>query len=177
MKFAKEFALEKKSDRLIEITRLFVKEEQRHSLMLRRFMEKHDIDLTRKSWTDSVFRRLRKDMKYEVSITVLITAEIIALSYYKCLAKCTNSLVLKQICSKIDREEKKHVEYESQILRHIRQNKNWVTRKATYFLHAFLFSGTVLVVYFDHRKVVSRGEMGLKEFWNSCWLDYFRDPR
>jgi len=55
----------------------------------------HGLPTIQANWTDAVFRRLRKNVSYEWSITVLIVAEIIALVYYKALRESTTSVVLK----------------------------------------------------------------------------------
>lgn len=157
---------------LLEITELFIKEEQNHALLLKRFMGSHNIALLKKHWTDSVFRTLRKFFNYELSITVLITAEIIALVYYKALKNCTDSKTLKAICDKILSDETAHVKYESEIILYIRGLKPNVVRRTISFFHRFLFLGTVIVVYFDHRKVLNKGGYGFFRFWKSCWLEF-----
>ncbi|WP_123040541.1 hypothetical protein [Cohnella candidum] len=64
-------------DALIE----FIGEEQRHARDLARFMRKQDIPLIRVHWIDQVFRRLRRLASLEISVLVLLTAEIIAKVY------------------------------------------------------------------------------------------------
>jgi hypothetical protein len=61
------------------VTAFFVQEERKHSELLARFMEKHGIPPRASDWTDAVFRRLRRPFGFEVSLSVLITAELIAL--------------------------------------------------------------------------------------------------
>jgi hypothetical protein len=84
--FAAAFADELGEQRLVSITRRFIKEEQKHALMLKRFMQNHGMRTLQRNWTDTVFRRLRKYAGYEASITVLITAELIALVYLPSVA-------------------------------------------------------------------------------------------
>jgi len=38
--------------------------------------------------------------------------------------------------------------------------------------HRFLFSGTVVVVYFAHRKVLKRGEYTAIRFWRNCMQEF-----
>src|SRR5215213_7201811 len=101
LKFATQYASEHADDYLIKITRLFIAEEQNHALLLKRFMDRHEIAALKKNWTDTVFRRLRKNVGYELSVTVLITAEIISLVYYRALKKCTGSRLLAKVCDKL----------------------------------------------------------------------------
>lgn len=160
-------------EKLTDITRLFVKEEQNHALLLKRFMEKHDIPVVKTNWTDSVFRKLRKDVSYELSITVLITAEIIALTYYKALQNCTNSIVLKSVCEKILKDELAHVNYESEVLNYIRSQKSSSQKFIIICLHQLLFLGTIIVVYFNHRQVLKHGNYSFGAFWQACWQNFF----
>ena len=173
-KFAEDYARNFDDDYLTKITRLFIGEEQNHALLLKQFMAIHNLPTIQSNWTDTVFRRLRKNVSYEWSITVLIVAEIIALVYYKALRECTTSVVLKRICDKILSDEAEHVKYESELIRCIR-NSNPVLKK--WFMisfHRFLFSGTVIVVYFDHRKVLNRGGYSAIRFWRCCIGEFNR---
>ncbi|MCA1593254.1 MAG: hypothetical protein LC754_11515 [Acidobacteria bacterium] len=171
-KFAQEYAARYDDEHLVEITQLFIREEQNHALLLKRFMGTHGMSLSTRNWTDTVFRRLRKNVGYELSVTVLITAEIIALVYYAALKECTASVVLGKICDKILADETAHVEYESEVLNCIRNAKPKLLRRAANLQHRILFFGTVLVVYREHRSVLKRGGYGLREFRSACWSEY-----
>ena len=169
MKFAKAYADEQGDRNLIEITRLFVSEEQNHAGLLETFMSQHDIPVIKKNWTDTVFRKLRKNVGYEISITILITAEIIALTYYRALAQCTGSVLLSSVCRKILNDEKAHVQYESGLINYIRSGHSPVRRGLVIAAHRFFYFGTLLVVYFEHRQVLRPGGYDLFGFWRSCW--------
>jgi rubrerythrin len=173
MKFAKEYAQKNSNERLISITRLFIKEEQNHALLLKKFMEKHEIPLLKKHWTDSAFRKLRKAAGYEWSISVLITAEMIALTYYRVLHDCTDSILLKAICQKILRDENAHVRYESSLINHMHAQKPDLLKRLACLKQGFLYFSTVLVVYTDHYRVVRGGGYSFIKFWRSCWSDFF----
>lgn len=160
-------------DRLIvDLTELFIIEEQNHARLLKRFMISHGIAVLSKHWTDSVFRGLRKVLDFELSVTVLITAEIISLVYYRALNCATDSAVLKAICSKILWDEEFHVRYESELLLTMRELKPVLNRSLVVALHRFLFFCTVMVVYFDHRRVLRRGGYGFTSFRKSCRLEF-----
>lgn len=167
--FATAFADELGEQSLVSITRRFIKEEQRHALTLKRFMQNHGIRTLQRNWTDTVFRRLRKYAGYEASITVLITAELIALVYYRALQACTRSQVLVAICRRILEEEAAHTRYESELLRFIRERRAGFLRHVPEALHRFLYAGTIVVVYVDHRRVLRQGGYGLAGFWSACW--------
>jgi tRNA isopentenyl-2-thiomethyl-A-37 hydroxylase MiaE len=172
IKSAKKYARVHNVQKLVDITLLFIKEEQNHSFLLKRFMEKHDIPVIKKNWTDSVFRKLRKNVGYELAITVLITAEIIALTYYKALNNCTSSIVLKAICEKNLKEESVHVEYESRMLNYIRSRQTALRRFVTRYAHRSLFFGTMIVVYFNHKQVLISGGYNFSKFKQNCHKEF-----
>ncbi len=166
------FAQKVESDDLIRITRLFIAEEQNHALLLQKFMENNGIKPIKKHWADSVFRGLRKGVGFELSVTVLITAEIISLVYYKALSASTNSRQLQAICGKILSDETGHVEYESELLKFIRDTKPKLHKRVVEILHGILFSGTVIVVYHGHRKVLIAGGYDFNQFRQACWAEF-----
>ena len=157
MKAATVFARRHDCPDLIAITKLFIGEEQRHAMLLKRFMDRHRIAPLKKNWADAVFRRLRKNVGFELSVSVLITAEIVSLVYYEALRRGTGSDLLKQICDKILADEISHTEYESALLNHLRERRPPIIRKLIVWLHEFLLVGTAGAVYLGHRRVLNRG--------------------
>ncbi len=160
------------SEYLVRITKLFIAEEQAHAMLLARFMTINNIELIRRHWADIVFRRMRKSVGFELSITVLITAEIIALVYYKALRANTNSDHLQRICNKILADEVNHVRYESELINRIRDGRSRPYKSTIKVLHKWLFVGTTIVVYSSHRAVLNSGGYGLIGFWEACWLEF-----
>jgi hypothetical protein len=57
---------------------LFIAEENRHAADLGRFLDLAGIERARHAWPDVVFRWLRHRAGLELSITVLVTAEVVA---------------------------------------------------------------------------------------------------
>ena len=172
LKAAAAYAEELDGEHLVPITKLFIAEEQNHALLLKRFMNIHNIALIRKNWTDAVFRRLRKNVGFELTITVLITAEIISVVFYRALRRATNSKLLAGICDKILTDEAFHIKYESEIINHVRDSKPAAVKHAAASLHRFLFFGTMLVVYFNHRRVLKRGGFDFPDYWAACWSEF-----
>lgn len=155
-----------------DITHLFIKEEQHHAALLARFMQQHGIVLKPKQWTDGVFRWLRHLVNYEMMLSVLITAELIALVYYRALQQQSGSIVLRCICRKILCDERAHVEFESSILRQFHRQPSRIKSLVLRTGHQILYAGVVSVVYIEHRAVLRAGEYTLRSFWRSCWHEY-----
>tara|TARA_Y100001968_G_C19301332_1_gene689219 strand:+ start:327 stop:1037 length:711 start_codon:yes stop_codon:yes gene_type:complete len=157
IEFCEKYSQKYEDTTLKKITSLFIKEEQAHSYILKRFMELNNITTLKNDWSDNMFRLIRSLSGYELSITVLITAEIIALTYYKALSKATKNKLLKNICQKIIEEERKHVLYESMLLKNMRKQKLRISQFFIFVSHKFFFFCSVLIVLIDHRNVILRG--------------------
>lgn len=153
--------------------KLFIAEEQRHARDLARFLETNNIPILKTTFPDQVFRKLRHLFGgLEISIAVLITAEIIAKVYYAALKQATNSIVLRTLCSQILSDELKHVEFQAEQLGKLRCHRSSFWLSATMGLQRFLYFGTCIVVWCFHRKAFRKGEFGFRRFWKMCWLEF-----
>ena len=158
-------------DYLVAIER-FIREEQRHARDLGRFMSLAGIPKIRKSWPDRVFRRLRHLAGLELSVAVLVTAEIIAKVYYTALQKATGSRVLRRICDQIIHDEGPHVEFQCQRLAILRRGRRGLRLRATHALHRLLFAGAILVVWPKHKRVLRAGGLTFRRYWRESWREY-----
>lgn len=93
-----------------------MKEEQRHSACLLRFMQREGIPAASSHWVDTVFRRLRVLAGLELSLRVLVSAEIIAIPYYRALGAATRSPLLRAICARILQDEAVHLRFQASSL-------------------------------------------------------------
>src|SRR6266478_2397500 len=176
MRYARQHADETGESDYVETTRLFIAEEQRHARDLGRFMALNAIPTRKRQWTDSVFRRLRNLVgTLEISIAVLVTAEIIGKVYYSALREATGSTILRALCEQIVRDERLHVDFQTQQLARLRAGRHAALLLLTRALHRLLFLGTVLVVWLGHRRVFEANGMGLVRFWRSCWTEFGHD--
>ena len=149
---------------------LFIREEQRHARDLRRVLELHAIPLARASFTDAVFRRLRNLFgTLEISIAVLITAELMAQVYYEALRRATRSSVLQRLCEQILNDEARHVEFQTERLGILRAPRAATLYRTTMLLQRIVFGATSGVVWLVHRRALQRGGYGFKRFWVESW--------
>jgi hypothetical protein len=170
LRYAQEYA-ERTGDRdYVHAIRLFIAEEQRHARDLGRFLKLNDIPLVRTTFTDQVFRKLRQILHgLEISIAVLITAEIIAEIYYAVLREATRSEILRALCDQILRDELRHVQFQADQLSKLRSRRSRLGVAATMAAQRFLFVGTTVVVWIGHRKAIHRGGLSPVGWWQSCW--------
>jgi hypothetical protein len=150
---AKKYVRQCEDDSYMYALKLFIHEEHRHALYLQKFMQKKHIPKQTGHWVDTFFRWLRHKGNLEVTIIVLVTAELIAAVYYKALANATQSLLLKQICKRIISDEEIHIRFQSYALNRIQKDRNPVINFYMRLNYALLLGGTIPVVWFYHGKV------------------------
>jgi hypothetical protein len=136
-----------------EALSLFVKEEQRHSAYLLRFMRAQEIPNVSSHWVDSIFRRLRVLAGLELSLRVLVTAEIIAVPYYTALGRATASRLLNAISSRIVQDEAAHLKFQSSMLSRLGATRRPIVRRSIAQLHRLFLLGTSFVVWCEHGSV------------------------
>jgi hypothetical protein len=132
---------------------LFVKEEQRHSGNLGRFMDAQGIPRLSKHWVDSIFRRLRVLAGLELSLRVLVTAEIIAVPYYRALGDATSSELLGALSDRILQDEAGHLKFQASMLSRIRAGRLPALSRLIWRLHRLFLLSTCFVVWRDHGEV------------------------
>lgn len=113
---AQKFAKTTGSRYYPEAVELFIDEENAHSSYLKKYLEYHGIQAKGENVLDVLFRIMRRTAGIRSEVTVLVTAEIIALSYYRALAKATDSDALKSICRQMLHDEIPHVIFQSYTL-------------------------------------------------------------
>jgi hypothetical protein len=172
LRAAQRFAEERRIPALVRIVELFIREEQRHAALLRAFMQEHHIALKRTDWTDRVFRRLRRLAGLELSLYVLISAELIGIVYYRALEAATDCRRLVMLCRTLVSDELAHVGFESQLLLALRARRADAVQILMRSAHRAFFAGTVGVVWLTHRSVLRRAGYGARSFLRVCLSQY-----
>ena len=176
MRYAKTWAARTGDTAHPEAIRLLIAEEQRHASVLGRFMEMNGIARLKRGSTDRIFWQARNLFgSLEISISVLVTAEIIAKIYYPALREATASSVLREICEQIHREEVAHVEFQTEQLARIRAGRPAYGIWATRILHRMLFYPTLIVVGWSHRIALRRASLSQWQFFSKCRSEFLHD--
>lgn len=157
-KVVKKFANRTNYLKYEEIMKWFILEENRHSQTLKKYMDIYNIKIVKSMWIDNIFRVLRKLMGLECEIIVLVTAEMIALSYYTALSNATNSVLLKTICRQMLNDELKHVVLQSDTLHRISEHRNNMINNAIRKIRRILMRITCFVVWHKYKKLFIHGE-------------------
>jgi hypothetical protein len=137
--------------------RLFIAEEQRHGADLGRWLDLAGIPRIEKHWTNGIFRRVRQLAGLELMISLLLTAEVMAMAYYAALRKATRSIVLRRLCEQILKDEVAHIRFQSQRLALLRRCRPKLLLSLTRAAHRILFAATALVVWRTHRAALRAG--------------------
>lgn len=101
----------------LECMKWFIREENWHSAYLKQYLNCYRVPDMKVSVLDQCFRELRHFGGLKGEIIVLVTAEIVSLSYYRALAACVNSPALKQICRQMLLDELPHIIFQAQTLK------------------------------------------------------------
>ena len=178
LRAGQRFAHARRIPGLVRIIELFIREEQRHSALLRAFMEEHNIPLKGTDWTDRVFRRIRQLAGLELCLYILISAELIGIVYYRALEAATDCRRLTVLCRTLVSDELAHVGFESQLLLALRAGRSAPVQALMRLAHRAFFAGTAIVVWLTHHAVFRQAGYGARSFLRVCLSQYafYLDP-
>ncbi|MDX1963955.1 MAG: hypothetical protein SFX18_12440 [Pirellulales bacterium] len=143
---------------------LFLAEEHRHARDLGRLLTAWKLPLLQKNWTNGIFRWLRHRAGLKLTISVLLSAEVIAQVYYAALREATACPALQRLCRQILRDEAQHVRFQAERLAILRAGHSrwWVA--VTQWGERMLFLGTRWVVWRTHHPVFRAAGMNWREY-------------
>jgi len=157
----------------VEAINLFIGEEQRHGAELGRVLDLAGIP--RKTWDcgDTVFRLFRHlRPRIELTATVVVAVEILALLYYAAIRRAVSCPVLHRVCDQILRDEPIHLHFQCERLAMFHRGRPRVLRALTMLGHRILFAGTALAVWAGHRRALRAGGLGFRRFWRTAWAKH-----
>jgi len=148
--------------------RLFIAEEQEHSGILGRFLDREHIPRLNGHWMDAAFRRLRKLAGLEACATVLVTAEVLAIPFYQALRDATGSPLLRAICVRILCDEARHLNYQALTIGMVRRRLSEKAGALRSLCHATLFHTTAVLLWREHRSVFRAAGWTFQRFWKDA---------
>jgi hypothetical protein len=172
LRAASRFASTHGEELLPRITELFIREQQRHSRLLREFMEEHGIAARTRHWSDALFRRVRRLGGFEFYLHALIAAELIGNVYYRALESVTRCQRLRGLCRSLLADELAHIGYESELILALRAERPAALRASIRLLHRVLFSGAACCVWISHRAVLRHAGYTAAGFLRRCLDQY-----
>lgn len=151
---------------------LFIAEEQEHSNILGRFLDREGIPRLEAHWLDGIFRRLRKLAGLELCAAVLVTAETLAIPFYQALRDATRSPLLRAICVRILCDEAAHLKFQALTLGLIRRPLGRKARRIRSAGHVVLFQGTALLLWQQNRGVFRAAHWNFRRFWSEARREF-----
>ena len=172
LRAAERFARTNEMPHLVRIIDLLIREERRHALLLRAFMQDHRLAVKSTDWTDRAFRRIRRLAGLQLYLSVLISAELIGTVYYRALESATSCRRLQVLCRTLVADELAHIGFESQLLLALQARRGAASRAMTRAVHLIFFAGTTIVVWLTHRSVLHRAGRNAGSFLRACLAQY-----
>jgi hypothetical protein len=131
-----------------------VREENRHSAYLGRFMREQGLPFATSKWSDRIFRCVRRLAGVELSVRVLVMAEIVAPAYYDCLKEATSSANLKRICQRMVDEEERHIEFQMHHVHWMNLQGSLLRAASANVGHGLLMALMIAGVWIEHGRVL-----------------------
>lgn len=159
-----------------EALRLFLEEEHAHARLLARVVGHLGGTLVRRHWSHRAFKALRRLLGLRFEIQVLVTAELIGLTYYRLLGQRVRDPVVEAACARFVRDERGHLSFHRDWLGGIQHG--WLPAGKALWAWAFqaIFLAVEFAVWLDHggalRSVGVRRELFTREARRECgrWL-------
>lgn len=142
----------------------FIQEENRHASWLASFLAQEQQPLLTRQWSDSGFRFLRHLAGLRLSISVLVTAEVLAQVYYLALLRATDSPALRAVCRRILRDERFHVVFQHEQMNRLSEGWTRAKRWTSGLCESVLFGIAKRIVWRDHRRVFLAAGMNRSDF-------------
>ena len=169
---AQRFSRETGDLGLIAAFRLFLREEQRHSQILARFLLLENAQCLRKHWVHTVFRRVRGLAGLELCLKVLVTAEVLARPYYAALRDATGSSLLRSISQRIFEEEAAHLRFQAFALGRFQNRHRRLMQVLIKTSHVVLLAATAALVWVEHQAVFRAAGRTFRQFWEETWQEF-----
>ena len=157
---------------LIAALKLFLREEQRHSRMLARFLQLENAHCLQSYWVHSAFRWIRGLAGLELCLKVLVTAELLARPYYAALRDATGSHLLRSICQRIFDEEAAHLRFQAFALSRFQKRHSRRMQTLIKACHIMLLAFTAALVWIEHRAVFRSAGRTFDRFWEETWQEF-----
>ena len=143
---------------------LFVEEENQHAAWLGILRERFGGERIESHWSDSAFVVLRHMGGLRREICVLLTAELIALTYYRVLPLAYHDPALRAACERILLDERGHVAFHRATLGREFAAMPAAPRAAAILAWRSFVTSTAAVVAWDHREVLELADVTRPEF-------------
>jgi hypothetical protein len=160
-----------------ESIRLFLAEERVHASYLRRMLDVLGAPTISAHWTDLLFVAGRRLMGLKLELLTLLSAELVALYYYRMLRERITDGLVTRVCSQILRDEAGHVAFHTAYLADEMSRRSAAMRSFFRSTMRAIHTCAMFVVAFDHRELIVALGVRPSEFLRECEEIYDRVER
>jgi len=158
----------------VEALRLLIAEEQAHSALFARGLHHFGAPRLGSHWSDAAFTRLRRALGLRTELMLFLIAESVAMPYFVALSRFDGDDVVRTIGLRIALDERHHIAFQVDQLRHGFQELPGGLRVAVFAASWVIAVGAATVVAVDHGPALRASGMSRRRFWRSA-LGSFRD--
>jgi hypothetical protein len=172
LRAAERFAQRKRIAHLARIIELLIHEDLRHGSLLRAFMRNHWIPLKKSAWSYPLAGSIRGLVGLHGQLSMLISAELTTIVYYRALESVTDCQRLRLLCRVVVSDKLAHVGFESELLARLRAGRPASLQALMRPAQWACCSSVAIVVWWTHRRVLRRAGHGARSFLRSCLTQY-----
>jgi hypothetical protein len=169
---AERFAQERCIPHLARIVELVIHEELRHSSLLVAFMRDHWLPLKRCGWRSRLFGLMQWRARLDRRLTMLISAELTGIVYYRALESVTDCQRLRLLCRIIVSDKLAHVGFESEVVAMLRAERLPRIRLSAQPAQRVVFVCIALMTWLSHRSMLRRAGHDARSFVRCCLMQY-----
>jgi hypothetical protein len=167
---ADRYSIQSNDPAFREAIELFIREENRHSELMGRFLDEAGIGRAESNWAEGWFRWLRhRSLDMASWTTPVLLAEVLALVYYDALRKATTSPALRGVCGQLLGDEAAHIRFQAERFATLFQGRSTGYRRLSMLWQGSLFLLTLLVVWWGHAHVLRAGGYTWGRYWRRAW--------
>ncbi|MFE0459203.1 ferritin-like domain-containing protein [Kitasatospora sp. NPDC058965] len=134
--------------------RLFIAEEQNHARLLARLLAAAGAPLLDGHWSDRAFVAVRRLLGLRLELMVLLTAEFVAVTYYRAVRDGVRDPLTSQVAGRILADERRHIPFHCRRLRRSIAELPAVLQPVAVAGWCALLLGATLFVAVDHGRAL-----------------------
>jgi hypothetical protein len=159
----------------LEAVKLFIKEEQKHGNNLGKYLDAINKPRIKKNWGDTLFRKIRYfNSNMEIWTLAVITVESAAQVFYQSLKDASSCRLLKQICTDILIDEAYHIEFQTERMAVLFEQKSYAGRIISHYLYPVFFFATSFVVWMAHQNAFKAGGVDWGKYRRKMTYKYLK---
>lgn len=145
---------------------LLVDEEQKHSVLFRRGLDRLQAPALESHWSDFAFTALRRVLGLRTELALFLIAETVAMSYFIALAKHAPDAVLRAVGHRIATDERDHIRFQIDRLRIGFRRTPGLVRAAVGLVWFLVAVGATTVLVADHHAALRFCGLSPFAYWS-----------